>query len=242
MSHLKINKHISAQFNAELEQAMNQVMAMGGLVEKQLIDALKAVNNHDKVLAQKVIEQDALVNQMEVDINDLCITVIAKRQPTASDLRLLIVIIKTINELERVGDIARRVCKTALNPSAHSEQFKPIQASLDSLAKRAIELFHQVLNSFARMDLAEAVRLYKENDRIEQEHEAIARQLMTYMMEDPRSIPEVLAFQKSAKSLEKIGARCQNLCEYIAYFVKGEDVRHRGEEAMTILLEDMDEG
>ena len=242
MSHLKINKHISAQFNAELEQAMNQVMAMGGLVEKQLIDGTRAINTSDKVLAQKVIDQDALVNQMEVDINDLCITVIAKRQPTASDLRLLIVVIKTISELERVGDIARRACKIALNPSAHSEQFKPIQVSLDSLAKRAIELFHQVLDSFARMDLAEAVRLYKENDRIEQEHEAIARQLMTYMMEDPRSIPEVLAFQKSAKSLEKIGARCQNICEYIAYFVKGEDVRHKGEEAMNVLIEDMDEG
>lgn len=238
-NHLSITKHISAQFNSELEQAMNQVMSMGGFVEQQLNDAVKALNEHDTIFAKKIIEQDAIVNKMEVDINEMCIKIIAKRQPTASDLRLLIVIIKTVSELERVGDVARRVSRLTLNPSANEERFKSMLVSFDSLAKRSIEFLRNVLDSFARMDLAQTVLLYKENEKIDQEYEAIMRQLITYIMEDPRSIKDILVFQNGARSLGKIGDRCLNICEYIVYFIQGENIRLRGKEAIDELIKEM---
>ncbi|WP_434777452.1 phosphate signaling complex protein PhoU [Neisseria sp. Ec49-e6-T10] len=234
MEKLNINQHISAQFNAELEQAMNQVMTMGGMVEQQLNDAIKAMNNRDGVLAKQIIKQDKKVNQMEVEINEFCIRIIAKRQPTASDLRLLIVIIKTISELERIGDVARKICKTALE--RFSQEHQALLVNLESLAKRSIHMLHDILNAFARMDLAEAIRIYDEDNKVDQEYEAVVRQLMTYMMEDPRSIPNILTALSCARSLERIGDRCQNICEFIVYFIKGEDVRYRSDIDLSALL------
>ncbi len=239
MDNLTINKHISAQFNAELENAMSQVLSMGGMVEQQLNNAIIAMTTKDQVLAKKIISQDRAINQMEVEINENCIMVIAKRQPTASDLRLLIAIIKTISELERIGDVARKIAKTAFKPL--EEQHKPILVSLESLARRGIYMLHGVLDAFARMDLTETVRLYREDEKIDQEYEAVVRQLITYMMEDPRCIPNILAAMSCARSLERVGDRCQNICEFIAYFVKGQDIRYQGEEAMYRLLKENEE-
>ncbi len=238
MSYLKINQHISAQFNAELESAMSKSLSMGGLVEQQLNDVFQAIASQDRKLAEEVVKRDSIINRTEVEISEACIKVIAKRQPTASDLRLLIVIIKVISEIERIGDAVKHISDMVTSPLP--EQYQPVIMSLDSLSKRVITLFHDVLDAFARMDLDAAVRLYPEDNKIDQEYEAIIRQLMTYMMEDPRAVPNILTAMSCARSLERIGDRCQNICEFIVYFVKGEDVRHNSEEAMSQLLEHKD--
>ncbi|MGO4745906.1 phosphate signaling complex protein PhoU [Serratia quinivorans] len=234
MDNLNLNKHISGQFNAELEHIRTQVLTMGGLVEQQLTDAITAMHNQDGELAKRVIEGDAKVNMMEVAIDEACVRIIAKRQPTASDLRLVMAIIKTISELERIGDVADKICRTALEKFSHQHQ--PLLVSLESLGRHTVQMLHDVLDAFARMDLDEAIRIYREDRKVDQEYEGIVRQLMTYMMEDTRTIPSVLTALFCARSIERIGDRCQNICEFIFYFVKGQDFRHIGGDALEKLL------
>ena len=219
-----IGKHISNQFNEELESIRNDVLKMGGMVEQQITDALNAVNDSDISLAEKVIGNDYLINQMEVHIDEACTRIIAKRQPAASDLRLILAIIKTITDLERIGDEAERIAKMALDNYTNEE--KDLLVSMDSLGRRAIKMLHEVLDSFARMDVNAAFKVHKSDKKLDKEYEAITRQLMTYMMEDPHSIPQILQVMWSARSLERIGDRCKNIAEYVIYFVKGKDVRH----------------
>lgn len=163
MDNLNLNKHISGQFNAELEHIRTQVLTMGGLVEQQLTDAITAMHNQDGELAKRVIEGDAKVNMMEVAIDEACVRIIAKRQPTASDLRLVMAIIKTISELERIGDVADKICRTALEKFSHQHQ--PLLVSLESLGRHTVQMLHDVLDAFARMDLDEAIRIYREDKK-----------------------------------------------------------------------------
>lgn len=169
MDNLNLNKHISGQFNAELEYIRTQVMTMGGLVEQQLSDAITAMHNQDSDLAKRVIDGDKQVNMMEVAIDEACVRIIAKRQPTASDLRLVMAIIKTIAELERIGDVADKICRTALEK--FSQQHQPLLVSLESLGRHTVQMLHDVLDAFARMDLDEAVRIYREDKKVDQEYE-----------------------------------------------------------------------
>ena len=238
MKKLDFNSHISAQFNAELERSMSKVLEMGGLTERQIRDSIKALMNQDEVLAREIIERDEVINELEVEINELCIMIIAKRQPTASDLRLLVVIIKTIAELERIADTARNIAKMAFTPLP--ENHFSILVSLESLANRSLVFFEKVLDSFARMDLEAVLTIYPEDDKIDSEYDNIIRQLMTYMMEDPRTIPSILTAMNCARSLERIGDRCQNICEFIIYFVKGVDIRVQKNEKLQELLENRD--
>ncbi|CDG88196.1 phosphate signaling complex protein PhoU [Xenorhabdus bovienii] len=234
MDNLNHSKHISGQFNAELEHIRTELMTMGGLVEEQLSKAILAMHNQDGELARQVIEDDHKVNMMEVTIDEACVRIIAKRQPTASDLRLIMVISKTIAELERIGDVADKICQTALEK--FSQQQQPLLVSLESLGRHAIQMLHDVLDAFARMDLEEAIRIYHEDKKVDQEYEGIVRQLMTYMMEDPRTIPSVMTALFCARSIERIGDRCQNICEFIFYYVKGQDFRHVGGDELEKLL------
>ena len=227
---LNINKHISAQFNEELEQIRNDVLKMGGLVEQQLTNALNAVNNSDQELARRVLETDYLVNRMEVQIDEACTRIIAKRQPAASDLRLVLAIIKTITDLERIGDEAERIANVALESFNKAQQ--EFLVSMDSMGRKVTTMLNEVLDSFARMDVEAAFKVHKSDKKIDKEYEAITRQLMTYMMEDPRSIPKVMDVFWSVRSLERIGDRCKNVAEYVIYFVKGKDVRHTSEADM----------
>lgn len=236
MDNLYINKHISGQFNAELEHIRTEVMTMGGMVEQQLTDAITAMHNQDAELAQRVIDGDQQVNLMEMAIDEACVRIIAKRQPTASDLRLVMAIIKTITELERIGDVADKICHTALEKFSRQQQ--PLLVSLEALGRHTIRMLHDVLDAFTRMDIAAAVRIYREDEKVDQAYEGIVRQLMTYMMEDPRTIPNVLTALFCARSIERIGDRCQNICEYIFYFVKGRDFRHMDGKVLDNLLED----
>lgn len=234
MDNLNLNKHISGQFNAELEHIRTQVMIMGGMVEKQLTDAITAMHNQDGELAKQVIDGDQKVNMMEVEIDEACVRIIAKRQPTASDLRLVMAIIKTISELERIGDVAEKISRTALEK--FGQQHMPLLVSLESLGHHTVQMLHDVLDAFARMDLNAAIQIYREDKKVDQEYEGIVRQLMTYMMEDPRTIPSVLTALFCARAIERIGDRCQNICEIIFYFVKGQDFRHVGGDQLDKLL------
>lgn len=234
MDNLNLNKHISGQFNAELEHIRTQVMIMGGMVEQQLTDAITAMHNLDGELAQRVIDGDQKVNMMEVEIDEACVRIIAKRQPTAIDLRLVMAIIKTISELERIGDVAEKISRTALEK--FGQQHLPLLVSLESLGRHTVQMLHDVLDAFARMDLNEAITIYREDKKVDKEYEGIVRQLMTHMMEDPRTIPSVLTALFCARAIERIGDRCQNICEIIFYFVKGQDFRHVGGDRLDELL------
>ncbi|GLX79355.1 phosphate transport system regulatory protein PhoU [Thalassotalea insulae] len=228
MDNLNIGRHISGQFNEDLERVINHVMQMGGLVEKQLSDALTAVADSDENLANKVLTSDDAINDFEVSIDDECTRIIAKRQPAAGDLRLIMAIVKTIADLERIGDEAQKISQVALESltSAH----KDLLRNLENLGRRVLECLQTTLDAFTRMDVETAIKTHKSDEKIDREYEALMRQLMTYMMEEPRSIPQIMSVIWSARALERIGDRCQNICEYIIYFVNGKVVRHSSPE------------
>ncbi|HAS6183953.1 TPA: phosphate signaling complex protein PhoU [Vibrio vulnificus] len=231
---MHFGRHISGQFNVELESIRTHVLTMGGLVEQQLSFAMQALHNDDIDLARRVVRDDHKVNAMEVSIDDACTRIIAKRQPTAKDLRLIMAIIKTITDLERIGDVATKMAYVAIeSPSSKERQFN---VSLEPLARQAIQMLHLVLDAFARMDVDAAAEVHKMDDKIDAEYEAVIRQLMTYMMENPKNIPNILQVMWSARAIERVGDRCQNLCEYIIYFVKGKDVRHLGDQGINDAL------
>ncbi|NMH64504.1 phosphate signaling complex protein PhoU [Shewanella salipaludis] len=230
MEKMNLSKHISGQFNAELDDIRNRVLAMGGLVERQLEQALDALGALDAELAQQVIDGDHKVNGMEVSIDEECTRIIAKRQPAASDLRLIIAISKSITDLERIGDACVRIAKAALDKRLNNQQ--PLLVSIESMGRHATRLLHATLDALARMDADTALELHKEDAKLDKEYEGIIRQLMTYMMEDPRSIPGVLDVLWAARAVERVGDRCKNICEYIIYYVKGKDVRHTSYEDM----------
>lgn len=187
---MHFGRHISGQFNVELESIRTHVLTMGGLVEQQLSYAIQALHKEDIELARKVVRDDHKVNAMEVSIDDACTRIIAKRQPTAKDLRLIMAIIKTITDLERIGDVATRIAYVAIeSPSSQERQF---HVSLEPLCRQAIQMLHQVLDAFARMDVEAAAEVHKLDDKLDAEYEAVIRQLMTYMMEDPKNIPHIL--------------------------------------------------
>ena len=233
MDNLNLGRHISGQFNEDLERVINHVMHMGGLVEKQVSDALIAVGEADEELARNVLSNDYQINQLEVSIDDECTRIIAKRQPAAGDLRLIMAIVKTIADLERIGDEAEKIAKVALE--SFSGEHKALLQNLDNLGTRVIEFLRATLDAFTRMDAESALNVHKSDDKVDREYEALMRQLMTYMMEDPRSIPQIMSVIWSARALERIGDRCQNICESIIYFVKGKDVRHLTAEDMNKL-------
>jgi phosphate transport system protein len=233
MDNMQIGRHISGQFNEDLERVINNVMHMGGLVEKQLSDALAAVGNRDEELAKQVLSNDYQINAYEVSIDDECTRIIAKRQPAAGDLRLIMAIVKTIADLERIGDEAEKIAKVALESFSLKQQ--DLLLSLDNLGRKVLEFLQASLDAFTRMDVDTAINIHQMDDSINREYEALMRQLMTYMMEDPRSIPQVMTVIWSARALERIGDRCQNICEYIIYFVKGKVVRHTTAEDMKNL-------
>ena len=233
MDNLQMGRHISGQFNEDLERVINNVMHMGGIVEKQVTDALAAVQKGDVELAQQVLSNDYRINAYEVSIDDECTRIIAKRQPAAGDLRLIMAIVKTIADLERIGDEAEKIAKVALE--SFSSQQQDLLINLDNLGRHVLEFLQASLDAFTRMDFDAAIKIHEMDDKINREYEALMRQLMTYMMEDPRSIPQVMTVIWSARGLERIGDRCQNICEYIIYFVKGKVVRHTTAEDMKKL-------
>ncbi len=237
----KISQHISQKFNDELENIRERVMAMGGLVESQVAQALDAFANHDESLASKVIENDKLVNSHEVDIDEECARILAKRQPAAGDLRLVVAIIKTITDLERVGDEAEKIARMGRDLAGRSGDAPTSRlqyGALMHLGQHVRKMLNGSLDAFARMDIEAALDVIHLETQADQEYEAISRQLITYMMEDPRSITSVLDFMWSARSLERIGDHANNICEYVIYLVQGKDVRHLSLDEMRRLAKE----
>lgn len=225
MSEENPHPHISRQFDQELEDLRNRVLVMGGMVEEQVGNAIQALLENDVVLAEQVIANDYNVNSIEVEIDEECTQIIARRQPAARDLRLVLAVIKTIADLERIGDEARRIARQALDLSAHYPKKNQL-SELEQLARHVKTMLHDALDVFARMDVEHALKVVEQDEQVDKEYESILRQQITYMMEDARSIPVALDIMWSARALERIGDRSCNICEYVIYYVKGKDVRH----------------
>jgi len=226
-----IGHHISQQFNEELEDIRNKVLAMGGLVEEQIKNAIISLVEGNPQLATQVIENDVKVNSAEVAIDEDCSQIIARRQPAASDLRLVVAVIKTITDLERIGDQAERIARVAARLS-EVERPKNQYVEIQHLGDHVARMLHDTLDAFARMDVKTAVDVAKEDLIVDQEYNSVMRQAITYMMEDPRSITRMLDVIWIARAIERIGDHSQNICEYIVYLVKGKDVRHTSLEKM----------
>ena len=220
------DKHLSTQFDSELNGVSTRVMELGGLVESQIRQAIYALSQFSVEVAQQVVQVEARVNAMEIDIDRELSSIIARRQPTARDLRLLIAISKTTANLERVGDEANKIARMAISIiNAGSARSLPT-LDLRVAADMASGLLRKALDAFARLDTAAAVNILKEDDLIDQEFDGFVRKLITYMMEDPRTISSSLDLLFIATAIERIGDHAKNVAECIIYIVKGADVRH----------------
>ncbi len=227
-------KHLSTQFDTELSGISNRVLEMGGLVESQVSQAVYALVNFSDLTAAQVLREEERVNQMEVEIDRDLSAIIARRQPTARDLRLLIAISKTIANLERVGDEAARIARTVqrlVNTGVSSRMRLPV-SDLTFEADLAVAQLRKALDAFARLDTAKALEVLKQDDQIDQEFDGLLRKLITYMMEDPRTITASIDLVFVAKAIERVGDHAKNLAEAIIYVVKGTDVRHHSVEAV----------
>lgn len=225
MDNSKIGHHISEQFNKELEDIRNKVLTMGGLVEQQIELAVKAFTTGDMELAEQVIKQDNQVDDLEMAIDQETCQILALRQPTAFDLRLLLTVIKVINELERVGDLAERIANMAIHLSdslGKRDEYYELQHMADIVKG----MLHQALDSFARMSVDNITEITGRDDLVDKEYAGILRQLITQMMEDPRNITRTLDILWTVRALERIGDHACYICEHLIYMVKGEDVRH----------------
>ena len=220
-----LSHHIMSRFNADLEGVRSSVLQMGGLVEQQLLDGVKALYNGDSRLGEEVVRLDHRVNAMEVAIDEDCSRILATRSPTASDLRLIVAVIKTITDLERIGDEAEKLGRIASRMATlerPTDRYREIKHIGDLVA----DMLHGALDALARMDTDAALAVARKDRTVDEEYEAVQRQCITFMMEDPRSIRRALDVLLVARALERIGDHAKNICEYVIYMVLGKDIRH----------------
>ena len=223
---MNLDHHTSKQYDSELEALRSRVLQMGGLVEQQLLRAIDALSSCNRPLMDQIIADDHRVNSLEVELDEMCNHVIARRQPAAGDLRLIMTVVKTITDLERIGDEAEKIARMAKLICESDRLQTPRFTEIRRMGDLALEMLRAALDSFARLDTAIATRVARDDIQLDDEFRGILRQLITFMMEDPRTISFSLEILFVAKALERIGDHAKNIGEYVIYLVKGKDVRH----------------
>ncbi len=218
--------HTLKQFDTELEEIRSKVLQMGGLVEEQIIRALEALTTGNVTLASQVMENDHRVNALEVAIDEECSTVIARRQPAAKDLRMVMAVVKTITDLERIGDEAAKIARMTQFIYESDRPMVPRVSEIQHVADIALGMLRNALDAFARLDLTVAAKVVRQDEQVDKAFVSILRQLITFMMEDPRTISHAIEILFIAKAIERIGDHAKNMSEYVVYLVKGKDVRH----------------
>lgn len=228
---LRMKEHLSKRFDADLEHIRTGVLQMGGQVETQLAQAMQGLKTGDLPLLERVIDEDHRINLTEIELDEACSHIIAKRQPAAVDLRMILTVIKIISDLERVGDEAKKIAKAARRLHAGDTNFMP-RVELNHAATLATEMLRKSLDSFARLDISSAADIVRQDAEVDACFKGVMRQLITFMMEDPRTISHALDVLFIAKAIERVGDHAKNISEYMVFMVSGRDVRHAGAEAI----------
>ncbi|MFM1911222.1 MAG: Phosphate-specific transport system accessory protein PhoU [Pseudomonadota bacterium] len=220
------NEHIYKLYDAELEAVRAKVLQMGGLVEQQIVNALEALVSVNPKLAEEVMEADHRVNALEVQVDEDCSHIIARRQPAAGDLRMIMMVVKTITDLERIGDEATKIARVAQKIYESDRMYKPRFNEITTMVALVREMLRTSLDAFARLDVTKTVEVARQDEQVDEQFRAAMRQLITFMLEDPRTISMSLEVLFVAKAIERIGDHAKNIAEYVVYMVKGKDVRH----------------
>ena len=231
-----LGKHCSSQFTQEMESIRSDLLRMGGLVEQQVSDAVESFLQHDSKLAQKVRDVEKEVDSLEKQIDEECARVLALRQPAAIDLRTIIAVSKCVADLERMGDKAAKIAKIT-NQLADEGHLSIGLVEVRHIGERVCKMLHEALDAFARFDLVKAAAVAESDVDVDAEYHSAMRSLVTFMMEDPRSITRVLKLMSVFRALERIGDHCGNLCEQVGYLVSGRDVRHVSVEQMKAIVD-----
>ncbi len=232
MDKLNIDQHISQQYNTALDDLKTEFLELGGVVEQQIVNAVTAITDVNTELAQSVLAIEKDVDAREMSLDDLCTQIIARRQPTASDLRLVMAISKSTRDLERIGDEANKIAKMAI-AIADSEDLPHGFSELRNLGRHVQEIVNSTLTAFARYDVNMALEVVNKDKEIDREYTTAMRELITYMMEDPRNISRSMSVIWALRALERIGDHAGNISEQIIYLVKGLDVRHQSADEMA---------
>jgi len=220
------SEHIYKQFDADMEAVRARVLEMGGMVEEQVNQAVEALISGNTKLAEQVIELDHQVNALEVAADEACTQIIALRQPAASDLRMILTIIKTITDLERIGDEAAKIARFAIKVYDNDRIITPRYNEIKYMAGMATKMLRESLDAFARLDVSGAAGVARQDIEVDEEFHLITRHLITFMMEDPRTISTFIDLLFVVKAIERIGDHAKNMSEYVVFMVKGKDVRH----------------
>lgn len=227
------SEHTYKQYDAELEAVRGKVLEMGGLVEQQIVSALEALVKLDQNLAKEVMANDHRVNALEVQIDEDCSHIIARRQPAAGDLRMVMMMVKTITDLERIGDEAAKIARFSQKTIETDRMWTPRFAEIKTMANLAREMLHMALDAFARSDASKVLEIAQMDQNLDEHYQMTIRHLITFMLEDPRTISMSLEVLFIAKAIERIGDHAKNISEYVVYMVKGKDVRHISMEEMA---------
>ena len=235
MNKQRVDGHTSQAYDAEMNEIVNHVLVMGEKVTQQVELALQAFIQMDSELAKQIIEADKSINDMEVSIDDMCVQVLVKRQPAARDLRAIIAMIKTIKDLERIGDQAKRIARMAGNSSSQIMAPKGF-SEFEQMGLRVNQMLQGAMTAFRQMDADAALQVALLDKQIDNDYEGILRQNMTYMLEDPRNISRIVEMTWVGRAIERIGDHARNVCEHTIYFVKGRDVRHINDEQLEAVV------
>lgn len=226
MDNLHIDQHISQQFNSDLEHLRTHLLELGGIVEAQVVDAVKAIETADGGLAERVLQTEREIDRREINLDRECTLILARRQPAASDLRLVLMVTKTTHDLERMGDEAEKIAKMAIAINEDGGASPRGYVELRHIATNVINMVNACLDAFARYDVTQAIKVVRDDNTVDMEYRSALRELITYMMEDPRSISRVMNILWALRALERIGDHARNIAENVIYMVHGMDVRH----------------